>query len=141
MFPTPPDGVYFDWEYGDDPEIWIWNHALDKLYPEEVRGEIYDTRHAAGDTGMYDYWEVIEEIGVVATFGPMPNDALTFVNDFPEEMEDKIVEAVVEHIRTEEGSKLWGDPNFYEWTDVERINDDYYDGYRELVGYPVPDDE
>ncbi|MEF8799035.1 MAG: PhnD/SsuA/transferrin family substrate-binding protein [Candidatus Bipolaricaulota bacterium] len=138
--PTPPDGVYFDWEYGDDPEIWIWNHALDKLYPEEVRGKIYDTRYAAGDTGMYDYWEVIKKIGVVATFGPMPNDALTFVNDFPDEMEDKIVEAVVEHIRTEEGAELWGDSNFYEWTDVERITDDYYDGYRELVGYPVPDD-
>jgi len=137
--PTPPEGVYFNWEYGDDPEIWIWNHKLDKLYPEEVRGKIYDARQAAAETGMYEYWDVIKKIGVVATFGPMPNDALTFVNDFPKEMEDKIVEAVVEHIRTEEGSELWGDSNFYEWTDVEQIGDDYYDGYRELIGIPVPD--
>ena len=138
--PTPPDGVDFQWEYGDDPEIWIWNHALDKLYPEEVRGKIYDARQAAADTGMYEYWDVIEKIGVITTFGPMPNDALTFGPGFPKDVEDEIVEAVTKHIRTEEGAELWGDSNFYEWTDVEPITDDYYDGYRELVGYPVPEE-
>lgn len=137
--PTPPKGVDFEWEYGDDPEMWIWNHELNKFYPEEVRGKVYDVRYAVSKTGMMDYWEIVEKIGIVTTFGPMPNDSITFVNDFPKQMEDKIVEAIVKHIRTEEGLELWNNPNFYEWTDVERIDDSYYNDYRNLVGYPVPE--
>ncbi|MBS3814369.1 PhnD/SsuA/transferrin family substrate-binding protein [Candidatus Bipolaricaulota bacterium] len=138
--PEPPKGVYFEWEYGDDPEMWVWNHYLDKLYPEEVRGKVKDVREAVGEGGMYTYDEVVNKVGIVTTFGPIPNDSITFTNDFPKEIEDKIVNAIIEHIRSPEGSKLWGDPNFYQWTDVERITDDYYDGYREMVGYPVPEE-
>jgi len=138
--PIPPKGVYTTWEYGDDPEMWIYNHHHKELLPEKFRGEVVDVRQAAGETGMYSYEEVIEKVGIVGTFGPIPNDSVTFTNDFPKEMEDELVEAIIQHIRSEEGSELWGDPNFYEWTDVERISDDYYDSYRELVGYPVPEE-
>lgn len=139
--PMPPEDVVdFQWEYGDDPEIWIWNHKLNKLYPEEVRGKIYDARNAAVGTGMYEYLDVIKKIGVVTTFGPMPNDSVTFTNNFPREQEDKIIEAIVKHIRTDEGAELWGNSNFYEWTDVERISDSYYNEYRKMVGYPVPEE-
>lgn len=138
--PEPPKGVYTEWEFGDDPEMWIYNHYLKELLPKKFRGQVKDVRQAVGETGMYNYEEVIEKVGIVGTFGPIPNDSVVFTNDFPKDLEDEIVNAIIKHIRSEEGSELWGDPNFYEWTDLEKITDDYYDSYRRMVGYPVPED-
>ena len=128
------------WEYGMDPELWLWNKWKGELWPEGLRGKCVDLRRALAKTGLYgDIWEIVEKIGVVATIGPVPNDCLAFCEDFPRDIENKIVQAVIEHIRSPEGHALWNDPNFYEWDDVEPIDDSYYDAYRELMGYPVPE--
>ena len=31
-----------------------------------------------------------------------------------------------------------GEENFYEWTAVADIDDSFYDGYREILGLPIP---
>ena len=128
------------WEYGMDPELWLWNRWTDELMPEELRGKCVDLRRALAKTGLYgDIWEIVEKVGVVDTIGPVPNDCIAFAAEFPKEIEDALVQAILAHIRSPEGQKLWGDPNFYEWTDAEEIDDSYYDCYRELLGYPIPE--
>lgn len=129
------------WEYGMDPELWVWDRWANDLYPEVLRGVVKDVRWAvAAATKAYgDYWDIVRKVGIVATLGPMPNDSLSFCQDFPKDIEDKIVEAVKAHIRSPEGKKLWSNPNFYEWDDVMDIDDSFYDCYRELVGYPIPE--
>ena len=128
------------WEYGMDPELWLWNKWTGELMPEELRGTCVDLRRALSKTGLYgDIWEIVEKVGVVATIGPVPNDCIAFAAGFPKEIEDELVQAILAHIRSPEGQELWGDPNFYEWTDAEEIDDSYYDAYRELLGYPVPE--
>jgi len=125
------------WEYGDDPELWIFDRWNNDLFRPELRGTCYDLRRAVRNT--YDFETVLREIGVFMNIGPIPNDCLAFGPGFPKEIADQIVEAVKTHIATEEGKALWGDPNFYEWTDVADIDDSFYDGYREILGLPIPD--
>lgn len=128
------------WEYGMDPELWLWNKWTNELMPEELRGKCVDLRRALAKTELYgDIWTIVEKIGVVDTIGPVPNDCIAFAAGFPREIEDTLVQAILQHIRSPEGQKLWGDPNFYEWTDAEEIDDSYYDCYRELLGLPIPE--
>jgi phosphonate transport system substrate-binding protein len=128
------------WEYGNYPELWLWNPWKNELMPEEYRGKCVDLRRAAAKIGAYgDIWEIVQKIGVVLTIGPVPNDCIAFSPGFPKDIQDKIVEAIKQHIASPEGQKLWTDPNFYEWTAVEEIDDTYYCNYRELVGLPNPE--
>ncbi len=125
------------WEYGDDPEMWLWDRWNNKLFEGDFRGTNFDLRRAVRNT--YDWDTVLTDIGVVLNIGPIPNDCLAFGPDFPVDLADQIVEAIKIHIDTEEGAALWGDENFYEWTAVADIDDSFYDGYREILGLPVPD--
>lgn len=131
----------YRWEYGMDPELWVWDSANNDLYAPGIRGKVKDVRYAVSKaTDAYgSYWDIVRKVGIVDTVGPVPNDCLAFCEDFPKDIEDKIVQAVIDHIHSPEGQVLWGDPNFYEWDDVEQIDDSYYDEYRRLMGYPIPE--
>jgi phosphonate transport system substrate-binding protein len=129
------------WEFGMYPELWVWDPVSNTLPTEYYRGIVKDVRYAmAGATQAYgDYWDIVKKVGIVDVLGPLPNDSLTFCEDFPKDVEDWLVEAVKTHIRSPEGQVLWSNRNFYEWNDVMDIDDSFYDCYRELVGYPVPE--
>ena len=134
---APSDWSGARWDFGDDPEMWIWDRWNNALFREEFRGTCYDLRRAVRDT--YGFETVLEAIGVVMNIGPIPNDCLAFGPDFPVDIADQIVDAIKIHIETPEGEALWGDENFYEWTAVADIDDSFYDGYREILGIPIPD--
>jgi len=138
--PVPPEGWCGpSWDYGMDPELWLWDRYNNALYPEGFYGLCVDVRSAAAKTGLYGTLdEIVEKIGVLATVGPVPNDCIAFCPDFPTDIVDTLVDAIVAHIRSVEGQALWGDPEFYEWTDVAPIDDSYYVNYRELMGLPNP---
>jgi ABC-type phosphate/phosphonate transport system substrate-binding protein len=128
------------WEYGMYPDLWLWDRWGNELLPELLRGSCVDARLALAGTDLYgDIWEIVEKIGIVDVVGPIPNDSIAFAAGFPTGIEDQLVQAILSHIRSPEGQELWGDPNFYEWTDAEEIDDSYYDNYRAYMGYPVPE--
>ncbi len=145
--PLPPSAlepflksIGWRWEYGMDPEMWLWDKTTDDLVPEPIRGHCRDLRWAiATEVKVYgDIWELVRKVAVVDVVGPMPNDCIAFAAGFPKDLEDKIVEAIKTHIRSPEGYVLWSRPGFYEWYDVAEIDDSFYDSYRKLAGYPVP---
>jgi len=127
------------WAWGDDPEMWIWDGEKGTLYPEEERGTCTDLRQAVCRSSYYDLETVLSEIGVVANIGPIPNDCLAFGPDFPVDIADTIVAAIQDQFEDEAMKALWDDENFYEWIAVSEINDSYYDGYREILGLPIPE--
>ncbi|MCK4357027.1 PhnD/SsuA/transferrin family substrate-binding protein [Candidatus Bipolaricaulota bacterium] len=136
--PLPPaEGPWasYNWAYGMDPEMWVWDRVTDDLYDEESRGTCKDLRRAVSH--MYDLETVLREIGVVANIGPIPNDCLAFGPDFPTNVADTIVAAIQDQFNDEEMKALWGDENFYWWDAVAPIDDSFYDGYRDLLGIPV----
>jgi len=134
---APSDWAGDKWDFGDDPEMWLWDRWNNALFRPEFRGTCYDLRRAVKST--YDFDTVLTDIGVVMNIGPIPNDCLAFSPDFPVDIADIIVEAVKTHIATDEGQALWGDPSFYEWTAVADIDDSFYDGYRAIIGVPIPE--
>ncbi len=135
--PIPPNGCSVQWQYGDDPELWIWDRYNNALYRPGLRGKCVDLRETMFQTyGGED--KVLSEIGVLATIGPVPNDCLAFGPNFPKDMEDKIVKAIEDEFNDKTMQALWADPQFYQWTSVQEITDAYYDGYRDLLGVPIP---
>ncbi|MGC9529063.1 MAG: PhnD/SsuA/transferrin family substrate-binding protein [Candidatus Bipolaricaulaceae bacterium] len=142
--PVPPDWVGelmpdWKWEYGMYPELWVWDPVAGTLPTDYYKGLCVDLRRAAAQTGLYGTLdEIVTEIGIVDTVGPVPNDCIAFSPGFPKDVQDELVDAMITHIRSPEGQELWGDPEFYEWTDVAEIDDTYYCNYRELIGLPNP---
>ena len=124
-----------NWDFGDDPEMWLWDRWNEQLFEGDFFGTCYDLRRAVKST--YDFNTVVADISVVLNIGPIPNDCLAFGPDFPVDVADQIVAAIKTHIATPEGAALWGDENFYEWTAVADITDAFYDGYREILGIDV----
>jgi len=134
---APSDWTGDKWDFGDDPEMWLWDRWNNQLFRPEFLGTCFDLRRAVKST--YDFDTVLTDIGVVMNIGPIPNDCLAFGPDFPVDIADIIVEAIKTHIATDEGQALWGDPSFYEWTAVADIDDSFYDGYRAIIGVPIPE--
>lgn len=142
---SPPDAPAWmkekgvRWEWGDDPELMIWDRWNNDLYRPDLRWACVDLRLAASKIPGYGTIEdLMRKVAVVAVIGPIPNDCIAFSPGFPKDLEDTLVAAIVAHIRSPEGKQLWSNPNFYEWTDVEEITDDYYRDYRTWVGLPNP---
>ncbi len=135
--PVPPAGCSLQWKYGDDPELWIWDRYNNQLFRDGLRGRCVDLRHAVHKT--YDEDTVLTDIGVVDTIGPIPNDCMAFGPNFPKDIADKIVAAVEAEFQDDTMKALWGDSNFYEWDSVAEIDDSFYDGYREILGLPIPE--
>ena len=135
--PNPPAEWSGDkWQWGDDPELWIWDRWNNDLFRPALRGSCVDLRLAVSN--LYDEDTVLREIGVVDTIGPIPNDCMAFGPDFPKDLQDQIVDAVKAQFQDPTMKAAWGDKNFYEWTAVQDIDDSFYDGYREILGLPIP---
>ena len=78
-----------------------------------------DARRAVVET----YPDVMEKIKIVGYTDWIPNDTVTFRKDFPKEMKEKIVNALLEYANTEEGHetlvKLLDIDNFVRSTDAD----------------------
>jgi len=136
--PVPPSAWSGDnWQWGDDPELWLWDRYNNALYRPGLRGLCVDLRSAVKK--LYDFDTVLTDIGVVDTIGPIPNDCMAFGPDFPKDIADTIVAAVEAQFQDDTMKALWGDSNFYEWGSVAEIDDSFYDGYRTILGLPIPE--
>jgi len=122
------------WEWGDDPELMVWDHFNNALVREGLRWACEDLRFAV----VKDYPDVFTTVGVVDVVGPIPNDCLAFVADFPADLQEQIVATLVKHISTPEGLAIWNDRKFYQWSGMAPVLDSDFDLMRAVLGLPVP---
>ncbi len=78
------------------------------------------------------------QVGIVDVVGPIPNDCLAFVSNFPADLKDQIVNALVAEIATPEGLAIWNNAKFYQWSGMAPVQDSDFDLMRAVLGYPVP---
>jgi phosphonate transport system substrate-binding protein len=75
-----------------------------------------------------DYPDVMDKTVVIAVSPPIPNDGLQFIKDFPADMREKIVQAFLEIMATDEGVEAMG--KAYGWQEVVEKDDSFYDDFR-----------
>jgi phosphonate transport system substrate-binding protein len=75
--------------------------------------------------------DVMDKVVVIGVSPPIPNDGIQFHPSVPKEMRDKICDAVLELIKTDEGKKAINAA--YQWTALEKKDDRFYDPYRQFI--------
>jgi len=135
--PLAPTGITATWQYGDDPERWIYDDYSDVPYPLDRRGTLNDVRSSI--TKTFDVEKLLTDFKVVQLIGEsIPNDGVCFGPNFPKDVADKIVAAIKTHIATPEGKALWSDKKFYAWSAVDDVTDSFYDSLRVVMNIPIP---
>jgi len=82
----------------------------------------------ARDNVEEDFPDVKEKVLVLATTADIPNDSVSFVKDFPEDMRQQIVDALLAYSATDEGKEVLN--TLYDIDALRAADDSFYDGFR-----------
>ena len=88
-------------------------------------GATYDD---ARSTIEDDFADVMDVVAILATTTDIPNDSVSFIQDFPEEMRQQIVDALLAYSATEEGKEALN--TLYNIDALQPSSDSFYDGFR-----------
>jgi phosphonate transport system substrate-binding protein len=141
-FYSPPLVPGAPWQIGDLPEpydLTVDESRLDEegnLFVGDIR--ILDARANIRDTAP----DVVDQVRILRLSEPIPNDTLSFGPDFPEELRDQILQALIEFSATDEWAQSIGSEDFYGWSGISPIDDDAYDPVRlqfEILGLTEAD--
>lgn len=75
-----------------------------------------------------DFPDVKEQVVVLATTTDIPNDSVSFMKDFPADMREQIVTALLEIAESEEGALAL--ENLYSISGLQAAEDSFYDAFR-----------
>ncbi len=78
-----------------------------------------------------EYPDVYDKTVVIAESPEIPNDGLQFIKEFPADMREKIVQALLEIMATDEGVAAMG--LAYGWDEVIEKDDSFYDDFRAVL--------
>ncbi len=78
-----------------------------------------------------DFPDVYDKVVVIEVSAPIPNDGVQFHPSVPEEIQEQIVQALLDIVETEEGVEALSQA--YQWQDLERHGDDFYDPFRQVL--------
>ena len=125
-----PEGT---WQEGDPPDV------PEDLIPECARndeGRLYcggyrvlDARSAISEQAP----DVVQTVGIIDISQGIPNDTMSFAPEFPEELKEMIMEAIIAFTQTEACAESLCHENFYNWTDAAPIYDENFDTIRLMM--------
>ena len=131
--PLLPEGT---WAFGDNPDI------PEELIPECAVNEdgnlfcggyrVLDARASITDQAP----DVIEKVRILAISNEIPNDTMSWSPEFPEELKEPIVQAIIDFLASDAcqvEETLICDQDFYGWTAAGPIFDENFDGIRILM--------
>ena len=75
--------------------------------------------------------DVMEKVLVIGLTTDIPNDGVQFHPSIPKDIREKIVNALLEIAKTEEGKVAL--KTAYQWTGLERHDDTFYDPFRQVL--------
>lgn len=75
--------------------------------------------------------DVDEKVVILAKTGPIPNDPVIFRKDFPPDLQEKIVAALQEYVKSDEGQQVF--KALFNVTDFEPANDADYNQVRVML--------
>ncbi|MDC7220590.1 MAG: phosphate/phosphite/phosphonate ABC transporter substrate-binding protein [Spirochaetales bacterium] len=78
-----------------------------------------------------DYPDVMDKVVVIEVSAPIPNDGVQFHPSVPEDVREKLINAILEIAADEEGVEALN--KAYSWEELERHQDDFYDPFRQVL--------
>jgi phosphonate transport system substrate-binding protein len=82
----------------------------------------------ARDNVEDDFPDVKEKVLVLATTPEIPNDSVSFIKDFPAEMRQQIIDALLAYAETDEGKEALN--TLYDIEGLQAADDTFYDEFR-----------
>jgi len=120
------EGIDPDADFARTVEAGSHNNVVVQVYQGECdAGATYaDARSSVAE----DFPDVEEQVVVLATTTDIPNDSVSFIEEFPAEMREQIVTALLEIAQTEEGAAAL--ESLYSISGLQRADDTFYDQFR-----------
>lgn len=118
------------WSIGDNPEpydLTVDESRIDEegnLYVGDIR--ILDARANIRETAP----DVVDQVRILRLSEPIPNDTLSFGPDFPDDLQQQILDALYAFAETEGWAQSIGSEDFYGWSGLAPITDADYDPVR-----------
>jgi phosphonate transport system substrate-binding protein len=78
-----------------------------------------------------DYPDVMEVVKVIHTSVEIPNDGVQYHPSVPQELRDQIDDALIAMPETEEGAEALD--TAYQWSELVKRGDDFYDPFRQVL--------
>ncbi len=142
--PAMPEG-HAAWQIGDLPEPYdlsvdesrtVTEGDNTSLFVGDI--QILDARLTLASTAA----DVVDQVRILRLSAPIPNDTLSFGPEFPEELRQQILDALVAFSETEGWAQSIGNEEFYGWSGIAPIDDATYDIIRsqfEVLGMTEED--
>lgn len=128
--PLLPEG---QWKMGDNPDV--PDEVVEECGPNEEEKlycggyRVLDARAAI----LTEAPDVVQKVRILGLSGEIPNDTMSFSPEFPEEMKQLIMDAVIEYVGSEACAETLCNEKFYDWTGAAPIFDENFDGVRLLM--------
>ena len=125
-----------EWKIGDPPDIpdeLVEECAVndeDQLYCGPYR--VMDARQLIREEAP----DVIQKVRILALTNEIPNDTMSWSPDFPEELKEGIVKAIVDYLASDAcqvDAETICSEDFYGWTSAGPIFDENFDGIRIMM--------
>jgi phosphate/phosphite/phosphonate ABC transporter binding protein len=117
MAPDVPDEVVPECAVNEEDQLWCGGYR------------ILDARAAIREEAP----DVVQKVRILALSGEIPNDTMSFSPDFPEDLRQVIMDAVMAYAESEACEETLCNENFYDWTGASPIFDENFDGVRLLM--------
>jgi len=120
------NGIDPDTDFANQIEAGSHNNVITQVYNGDCdAGATYADARSSVEKNIPD---VKEKVVVLATTTDIPNDNVSFAKDFPADLRDKIVNALLEIAATDEGKEALN--TLYSIAGLEKADDSFYDGFR-----------
>jgi phosphonate transport system substrate-binding protein len=78
-----------------------------------------------------DHSDVMDKVKVLTTIDGIPNDGVQFQKSVPQDIRDKVVNAILEIAQTDAGKTALNEA--YQWTGLEKHDNSFYEPFRQLL--------
>ena len=120
------NGIDPDTDFANTVEAGSHNNVITAVYNGDCDvGASYDDARSSIEE---DFPDVKDVVVVLATTTEIPNDTVAFTKDFPEDMRQQIVDALLEISASEEGQAAL--ENLYSIEALVEADDTFFDGFR-----------
>jgi phosphonate transport system substrate-binding protein len=120
------NGIDPDTDFSKQVEAGSHNNVVTQVYNGDCdAGATFVDARSSVEKDLPD---VMEKVVVLATTGDIPNDGVDFTKDFPADMRDKIVTALLDIAGTDQGKAALN--TLYSIEGLQKADDSFYDGFR-----------